>query len=306
MTLPTRDSSPSTSRTRSCMLDGDNPGLTLETSDGVLFQSCAVLFYLASPVLASQLSSTSSSRPRRLLVPETSTVISIILKIYHPVDEPPSTDIVGIYHALMAAEKYRMQKAVQYLRNALLSKKDDPSTDPVLLYAIGCRCGMRDLAASAAKRTLRMEHESSTSTYAPLDDLGVPASYLHRLLTYQQECREAARCVAEGKWRTQLESACGLGEWADDGKTPCWYGPYMAAIAMQRWPTATSVTAPDLLRGVISSCRSRKDGGGRRRGACSYCSNPEKILLFYDFTKYVAETIEAHVDKVVLTWPESE
>ncbi|KAI1790306.1 hypothetical protein LXA43DRAFT_973790 [Ganoderma leucocontextum] len=302
-----------TSRPRSRLWDGEDGEVSLETCDGVLFTACAVLFRLASPVLAAQLSnstssssSSSSSCPRRIHVPETSTVISLLLKVYHPSDEPPPTDLLGTYHALMAAEKYRMQKALRHLRSALLSLQDDPSTDPIMLYGVACRCGMRDLAAGAAKRTLRGEPEPAAVMYARLDGLGIEsAGCLHRLLVYQRKSREAARSVVEGTWRTRLESSCRLGRWAKDGGTPCWYERYMNAVAMQAWPSAASVTGPDLLRGVISSCPKKKGRRGGKRETCGYCSNPEKVLMFYNFARYVGDTIEALVEEVVLAWPDS-
>ena len=296
------------SRPRSHLWNGEDGEVGLETCDGVLFPACAVLFRLASPVLAAQLSNctSSSSAPsssyhlhsHHIQVPETSAVIALLLAIYHPTDEPPPADLLGTYHALIAAEKYRMQKALRHLRSALSSLTPDPATDPVLLYGVACRCGMRELAAAAAKRTLRAEPEPAATMYARLDRLGTSAGCLHRLLVYQRRSREAARGVVEGAWRTNLEKSCGLGRWGKDGSTPCWYERYMSAIAGQAWPSAASVTNPDLLRSVISSCPSLKRGWGGKRGPCKYCSNPEKVLTFYNFARYVGDTIEALMEEV--------
>ena len=303
----------------------------------MLFPACAVLFRLASPVLAAQLSnqpsssSPSPSRPRRILVPETSAVISLLLAIYHPSDEPPQTDLLGTFHALIAAEKYKMQKALRHLRSALCAMADSDdhaaaaTADPVMLYGVACRCGMRELAVAAAKRTLRAEPEPAPVMYARLDGLGISAGCLHRLLVYQRRSREAARSVVEGAWRTNLEKSCGLGRWGKKGSSPCWYERYMNEVGGQAWPSAASVTNTDLLRGVIASCPSLKGRHFRKRGQCEYCSNPEKVLMFYNFAKYVGDSIDAlveevsgllsvsfpvawclpYVSQVVLAWPES-
>ena len=276
----------------------------------MLFPACAVLFRLASPVLAAQLSnqpsssSPSPSRPRRILVPETSAVISLLLAIYHPSDEPPQTDLLGTFHALIAAEKYKMQKALRHLRSALCAMADSDdhaaaaTSDPVMLYGVACRCGMRELAVAAAKRTLRAEPEPAPVMYARLDGLGISAGCLHRLLVYQRRSREAARSVVEGAWRTNLEKSCGLGRWGKKGSSPCWYERYMNEVGGQAWPSAASVTDTDLLRGVIASCPSLKGRHFRKRGQCEYCSNPEKVLMFYNFAKYVGDSIDALVEEV--------
>ncbi len=177
---------------------------------------------------------------------------------------------------------------------------DDPATDFVMLYGVACRCSMRELVATAAKRTLRAEPEPAAAMYARLDGLGISAGCLHRLLVYQRKSREAARSVVEGAWRTNLEKSCGLGRWGNEGSTPCWYERYMNAVAVQAWPSAVSVTNTDLLRGVVSSCPSLKGGrkGKGKRGPCGYCSNPEKVLMFYNFAKYLGDAIEALVEEV--------
>ncbi|PIL24756.1 hypothetical protein GSI_12642 [Ganoderma sinense ZZ0214-1] len=301
-------------RPRSSLWDGVDGGeVTVETCDGVLFPACATLFRLVSPVLAAQLSSlsssssssASSSRPHRIRVPETSAVIALLLAIYHPSAEPPSADLLGTFHALIAAEKYKMQKALRHLRSALSALAESDAADPILLYGIACRCGMHELATTAAKRTLRTEPEPAPVMYARLDGLGISAGCLHRLLVYQRKSREAARAVVDGWWRMNLERSCGLGKWGKDGSTPCWYERYMTAIGRQAWPNAASVTDTDLLRGVVSSCPRLKRGYGRKRGPCGYCSNPEKVLMFYNFAKYVGDSIDALVEEVVLAWPES-
>nr|VWP00835.1 Uncharacterized protein [Ganoderma boninense] len=243
--------------------------------------------------------------PRRREVPETSAIVGLLLAIYHPSAEPPPTDLLGTFHALIAAEKYRMQKALRHLRSALSAMAESDAADPVLLYGVACRCGMRELAAAAAKRTLRVEPEPAPVMYARLDGLGISAGCLHRLLVYQRKSREAARAVVDGWWRTNLERSCGLGKWGKDGSTPCWYERYMTAAGGQTWPSAASVTDADLLQGVLSSCPRLKRGHGRKRGPCGHCSSPEKVLMFYNFAKYVGDAIDALVEEVVLAWPES-
>ncbi|KAI0694550.1 hypothetical protein C8T65DRAFT_744308 [Cerioporus squamosus] len=244
--------------------------IVISTSDNVQFRVYKNVIELASPVLASMLAGLSSSIERRfsmpnpvrrLSLPESSQVLSIVLRICYP--------------------EYEMQKAVRVLQDAILARKDDDSVAPELLYALACCCDLYPLAAAAAKRSLRTA--LTDSTFATFDRYGLSGACVQRLLSYHQRCRDAARYVVGQKWRTQLESSCRLGKWASDGQVPCWYERYMSAIAKDPWPTPATATNTELVRAAISSCQqSGSDIYGR---------------------KYVAETIEALENKVVLDWP---
>ncbi|KAI0738442.1 hypothetical protein C8Q80DRAFT_244269 [Daedaleopsis nitida] len=286
--------------------------IVLSSSDSMEFRVYKTIIDLASPVLASRLAGIpmapaerrfSMPAPvRRLSLPECSQVITILLKICYPGHESLPSDVHILHLALLAAKEYQMQKAVRVLQETLTARKVDTTVAPELLYAIACRCELPELAAAAAKRTLRAPY--TDSTFATFDKYALSAACVQRLLAYQRRCRDAARHVVGRGWRTQLESSCRLGKWASsDGQTPCWYERYMSAIAEDPWPTAATATNPELVRSAVTACReSRADGKGKGKG-CRYCTDRAHLLVYYDFTRYVAETIEALENKVVLEWP---
>lgn len=278
--------------------------VVLSTSDNMQFRVYKSVIELASPVLASKLAGVPPSSERRfslpnpvrkLTVPESSRVVSALLRIVYPTDETLPTDLHTLYLALIAARDYQIQKAICVLQDTLTARKDDKSVAPELLYAIACRCDLHELASAAAKRTLRTSILTD-STLTLFDKYGLPAAAVQRLLVYHHRCRDAALHVVGKKWRTQLESSCRLGKWASDGEVPCWYERYMSGIAEDEWPTAKTATNPELLRNALGGCR---DAGGAADGkGCRYCSDRVHMLVFYEFTRYVGETIEGLVDNV--------
>ncbi|RPD59001.1 hypothetical protein L226DRAFT_510723 [Lentinus tigrinus ALCF2SS1-7] len=282
--------------------------IVLATSDNVQFRAYRNIIELASPVLTSMLAGISSSTERRfsmpdpvrrLSLPESSQVLSILLRICYPIDDALPEDVHTLHLALCAAREYQMQKAIRVLQDALLARKDDPAVPPDLLYAIACCCDLRSLAAAAAKRSL---HTAFTdSTFATFDKYGLSGACVQRLFSYHKRCCDAARYVVGEKWRTQLESSCRLGKWANDGQVPCWYERYMGAIAKDPWPTPATATNTELVRSAISSCH--KSTGGIYGKKCRYCSDPAQIVVYTEFTRYVAETIEALENRVVIEWP---
>ena len=277
--------------------------IVLSSSDNVQFRTYKNIIELASPVLTSMLAGIPSSTERRfslpdpvrrLSLPESSQVLAILLRICYPVEDSLPEDVHTLYLALCAAKEYQMPKAIRVLQGALLARKDDPSVAPELLYAIACCCDLRSLAAAAAKRSLRAAF--TDSTFAVFDKYGLSGACVQRLLSYHKRCRDAARYVVGQKWRTQLESSCRLGKWASDGQVPCWYERYMGAIAEDPWPTPETATNTELVRSAISSCH---QGSGDIYGTkCRYCSDPVHIVVYSEFTRYVAETIEALENKV--------
>ncbi|RDX54033.1 hypothetical protein OH76DRAFT_1307358, partial [Lentinus brumalis] len=283
--------------------DARDADIVISASDNVQFRVFKNVIELASPVLASMLAGLSSSTERRfstpdpvrrLSLPESSQVLSIILRICYPVDETLPEDVHTLYLALRAAKEYEMQKAIRVLQDAIYARKDDPSVAPELLYAIACCCDLHPLAAAAAERSLRTA--LTDSMFATFDKYGLSGACVQRLLSYHQRCRDAARYVVGHKWRTQLESSCRLGKWASDGQVPCWYERYMSAIAEDPWPTPATATNAELVRSAISSCQQAAgDMYGRK---CRYCSDPAHIIMYTEFNRYVAETIEALENKV--------
>ena len=291
-----------TPRTAPYPFNARDAEVVLSTSDNMQFRVYKSIIELASPVLASKLAGVPASSERRfslpnpvrrLSLPESSQVVSALLKACYPTDEALPSDLHTLHLALLAAKDYQMPKAMRVLEDALTSRKDDTSAAPELLYALACRCDLRALGATAAKRTLRTSLLTE-STFATFDKYGLTALDVQRLLAYHQRCRDAARYVAGPKWRTHLESSCRLGKWATDGRVPCWYERYMSGIAEDPWPTAATATNPELLRNAVAAC---EDAQPKGKG-CQYCSDRAHLLVYYEFARYVGETIEALVDKV--------
>nr|VWP02249.1 N/A [Ganoderma boninense] len=258
-----------------------DPEFVITTSDGVAFKLSQSFVMLAFPVLFDMARDVLT--PSRIQIPESSEVLDIVLRIYSPVENPSVTDLAVLDSALIAAAKYKMKKAVHFLHQALASRADVPTADPFALYTIACRHDLRDLALTAARRTLRME---LTKTLRPeVEAIDISAGYLYRLLDYHRRCRETIHIIRandswiDGEFRSRLLGFCHRPY--SSNSLPCWYSTYMKAVGQEGWPSPDSVAADDVLTAALPPSSY----------SCSYCHINKGVILLFKFSKYVAATI---------------
>ncbi|TBU34046.1 hypothetical protein BD311DRAFT_683222 [Dichomitus squalens] len=265
-----------------------------ETSDGVRFGVSKDMVSLSSPVLYALIRDLPV--PARVTIPESSKVTDTILRICSPVESPSGVKTLDLDSALAAATKYKMPKAIQFLRRALLARADTDAATSLLLYAVACRHGMHDLALVAAKRTFRMELTSSL--YPKVEAINISAGYLYRLFEYRRRCRDAVRAILDVNktdwidrgWQPRLATCC----LSTRSTLPCWYGRYIEKMAGEDWPGPASVVKQEVLQAALVNLSWYN---------CSYCLRENGAILLYQFGQYVAETILKLEDQVALEWP---
>ena len=210
----------------------------------------------------------------------------------YPLPDLRLSRLHDISPTLVAAEQYKMQHACHSLRAALSAKKDDAMEDPVLLYATASRFCMNGLTLTAARCSFCTD--IMKSPVSELDSIGVSGGCLYRLFVYHKCCRLAVESLLAHSpcdWKdleisVDLQDAC-PNNYNSALSRPCWYGPYMARLSREHWPSSEFVMREDLLESVLDSIWDSSGFG------CPYCVTPRGALLFVRFSKTVAEAIRA-------------
>ena len=289
-------------RTAPYPFDSTEAEVILVASDGMEFHVFKQILQLSSPFLFSKASGVEQPVPLRLSVSEPSRILSVLLQLCYPVPDPRISDLHDINTALVAAEKYGMQRACQVLRAALTAKKDDASEDPVLLYATACRFDMPQLAAAAARRALRSD--IMKSPVSELDSIGVTGGCLSRLVDYRNRCLTAVRSLFANfstDWippdvYLQLQEAPRCG-YPVRSSMPCWLEPYLSQISEHPRLSADSVTNEDFLKSVLNSTLDGSNGNY----PCTYCAGVHGTFLLLKLSKCAAEAINEVEKNVSLT-----
>jgi hypothetical protein len=182
-----------------------NGDIVLQSSDFVLFGvhqcilsfSSAVfheMFLLPSPAPpAFSPASVTNTKSRRqpILVSESAMVLDAVLQLLYPMPPPVFDDLSQLVPVLAACIKYELSAACRVVRQSLLSTTF-LLREPVRVFAIACRFGLREEASEASRATLRV----NLLEMPPCDELRYVSAYdYHRLLALYQ---------------TRGQSACGL------------------------------------------------------------------------------------------------
>ncbi|KAI0675767.1 hypothetical protein C8Q78DRAFT_1006485 [Trametes maxima] len=265
---------------------------------------------LSSPILAGMLSeipsSPESSTPT-ITISARSSAFLAALEACHPAEFPPLTDPLDIVAGLKVAEKYGMGRSVLSLRAALThiaSSSGLPGIDPLELYFAVCSVGMKDLATTAARKTLRRDivEEFRASVHSRYD---VCAGSLWRLLDFHRRSRAAVREVVDNTewispdWLLKLkdpERCCSRAREIGRSSLPCWHAQYKKALGEEAWPRIECASSTSTLEKAIKPVRSGYSGD-----VCgSVCAIPKSMLLLFDFCKYVEETMREREMEVKL------
>ncbi|OBZ73994.1 hypothetical protein A0H81_06318 [Grifola frondosa] len=278
--------------------------LILRSSNLVDFRVHRAFLGVASPALIAKipppgplpfsLSSTSKADIPVIVLEEDSQVVSTLLQIYYPNGRPDLGDLQGVCGALVAAEKYAMEKAIQILRIALESFND---VDPLRLYFAACRFGLKQLAIRAAKRSLGKPVDHAY--YPELDSGGVSAGTYHRLMDYHRKCQSAALALTTTRewilpdWLSLLDRRC-----SGHGEHACWFNPYMkkAKEALVH-PFGSSVNTNTLISSIVE-----KQFLLNRSRDCA-CTSSEGIISLLKFSEHFAQEVDRVVGQVKLEPP---
>ncbi|KAI0328720.1 hypothetical protein GY45DRAFT_959768 [Cubamyces sp. BRFM 1775] len=287
--------------------DINHAEVIIRSSDGVRFGVGKETLRLSSTVLFEQSIASIAcldSTPPILDVSEPSRVVLTLLSLYHPDLYPDLDDLRGIVAALLAAEKYRMKKAIWHLCKALQALGHNPSVDPISLYFAACRFRIVDLARVAAHRTLRRDLIKELSPEVNIPDL--PAACLWRLLEYHRRCRSAVRALFDGnrgkpacvpeEWTTKLAQNCSR---SSSSPICCGLESYLCAIGKEAWPNNASPRSEEALTALALGSNPPPYQHDRR---CTECRGPKGSSIMLSFSRYVEDTIDERESKVELPW----
>ncbi|OSD00628.1 hypothetical protein PYCCODRAFT_1469278 [Trametes coccinea BRFM310] len=168
----------------------------LLTVDDVEFRVHKYLIKLAAPALAALIdfapyrtSSSSSWTQRRLVeLPQTSNVLDAFLRFIYPVEEP-SLGLDDIATLLELANRYSASGVTARMRPHLLLP-EHLETDPTTVYALASYAGFKNVAYTAARRTLAHQPPAQLAGVRLLH-----GTALARLLQYRKSCTSAAEGV---------------------------------------------------------------------------------------------------------------
>ena len=301
----------------------DDQDVVFAASDGPQIRSAGSAILQASPALR-HLADKRSSSTDAIRVPEPAATIRILVRIYDPFEHVEIANLLDVHNALAAAVEYKMQKAVALLQASLKSRPTaaPAAEDSVLLFAIACRFGMRDLALVAARATLRTNVASQL--IHGIDEVDVSAGYLHRLLDYHRRCRAAITPIFEtrtwlrGFWLPRVQNGFCAPKAVPvppnfsfgqptvpraPAKWVCWYEPYMKAAAVSAlWPSSTSVTRKDVLYAGLCVNPAASVAGGTSAvpvpGYCAQCMQGVGAVELFQFSQHVASTITVFENQV--------
>ncbi|KAJ3554918.1 hypothetical protein NM688_g2857 [Phlebia brevispora] len=172
----------------------------LRTSDGGKIFAHARSLSRASPVFHSMLQ---RSRHPHVFVPSTGSEFiafpvsqtrgtwNRILQLLDHAPQPSFTNLEEVILVLEASTKYKMDAVTSCAVHILQQHFVEP--EPMRVWVIACRYGLKDLAHTAARLSLRSHALSSYFEELTL----IPAADYYRLLEYRVHCTRAALSVAE-------------------------------------------------------------------------------------------------------------
>lgn len=172
----------------------------IRSSDGIDFWILRGFLRYSSTVFEQMLGTDSSlttaesagentSTNRLLDLPEEGRTLALLFQLCYPMADPELTsgsnddDLHDLYHLAEAAQKYKVARAVEFAKRALVSKAS--STCPLRLYFIASQKQWEDCMEVAA---IHCVYELADQ-YSPEMEMGSTAVY-RRLLVYRRKCRD--------------------------------------------------------------------------------------------------------------------
>jgi hypothetical protein len=172
----------------------------IRSSDNVHFYVYKLLLSLASPIFADiftlpQPEDHRGSNSHQVVeVSESSETLYRLLSWCDP-RSAPMASVEDVLAVLQAADKYCMDKVMKHAADILMLSIAHLVREPMKIFAVAVRYRLREVAAVAAKYTLRFSWEEQMKQHIP-ELKAIPASITHQLGGYQLACKRAAAAVA--------------------------------------------------------------------------------------------------------------
>ncbi|KAJ7208271.1 hypothetical protein GGX14DRAFT_365547 [Mycena pura] len=269
----------------------------LRSSDGVDFYVHRVILSLVSPVFETMfgLPQPESSPAIPVIdMQESSAALDLALRFFYPAAQPNVATLEKLQEVLEVVMKYDMQCVVPMVKQHLEKYQ---SSRPLAVYAIAFRHRWKDVAAAAAKESLKYPLRS-LNTEAPAELEGVTAIGYHELLHYHSRCADAARLTtAELKWfpwSTTLDNCrCNknLLMFSDNmyHHTPAWFCEFLTGM-VNTWAITPGANVRD--HGIFYVAL--------EKAKCDYC-RPFNFIYFV--THQLTAQVRSEIDKVRGTPP---
>ncbi|VDC03542.1 unnamed protein product [Peniophora sp. CBMAI 1063] len=246
-----------------------------------------------------------------LRLPDTADTVAILLSALYPGPAPTLTDLSAVRSLLGSLDRY----GARFVPASICSALEALATaEPEQTYVLACAARLADIARIAARATLRAPRQLAP---VPRSNLGaMTALQYHALVLYQDDCRAAARGVANSfAWiagddipgavaadpnRSSLECGCPAAHEQTEGRkgahappyylVPEWVRKYMAAVA--------EALTKDV-RGEVARKPAMIIPALKEAFACNECGNTVETT-FTAFAEKLQHKIEERIAEVHL------
>lgn len=121
------------------------------------------MFSFPQPTNDSTMPSDDSTSTNEVDIPETYSQISIILTLIYPTPTslanllPSTVSLQALSHLLAISQKYVITLATEKLTTVLLERaKEEPNSNAMKVYAIGCWCDVPELVSGASEECMKI------------------------------------------------------------------------------------------------------------------------------------------------------
>lgn len=173
-----------------------NADIIIRSSNNVDFFVLKSILSVASPLFADMFAlpqkqnnanDPSPSSLSRIPVTEDDRIIDAIFRICYPIASPP-VDLIQAEGILEAGRKYQMEAVTQYAGEEVMKVVE---TDPIAVYYLACRFGLKEKAEVAARTALRFAFPDMLSKHKVWFDR-IPGAASRSLLNYHFQCCRAS------------------------------------------------------------------------------------------------------------------
>ncbi|KAF9820564.1 hypothetical protein IEO21_01267 [Rhodonia placenta] len=256
------------------------------TSDDLHFHVHGGIVALASPVLKDILQHSSMRSATTIRIDEDSATLTELLLPCYPFSRLVKPKIDILRPVLRAAEKYKMNRVIEFLRELWTTTLE---SSPLRAFLLAVSVEWRDDAEAAAKLLLQQDYTALEAGYT-CDMETTSAGPYFRLLQYHKRCTEKGSALVSTKFKWLSSSmrgpiTCGSckGNYGYD-KDASWVASYVQSITEKLGANSlTEVLQDELFLYAL----------GQKVGECSRCQGRanEILAIHYQFKEVVAQAI---------------
>ena len=224
-------------------------------------------------------------------VPEDSQTLSHLLRACYPSKGVWFPDLTVLGKVLLTAEKYSMI-GIMSLLAPLLAEHGLADREPMRVYALACRFGLTNVAAVAAKASLK--HTFPGPSFPELKYMC--GQSFHDLITYRYRCSWIISNLFNDPGSVWNDKDTPFphywGDFPNNGCDQCgmaWFDAFKQSIskeAFDRCVSGSTVLSPDLLNRTFN------------RESCDTCQTTETLTALMEFCSRLAVIADREIAKV--------